>query len=103
MTIHSIEDDDEDEEIEYGDVNFNPSIILAVEQVYAEEIATRIKDKKWAQTYFDNDGQRKFTITFALGLQLEFRVAIGTTINIIIRSINLLPGGQESLTSPGLA
>lgn len=92
--------DEEDEVIEYGEVHFRPNDLLVIEQVFANEIIERIRSKHWSKNYFDSNNQRRFTITFVLGQRLEFRIAIGTTLNIIVRGTNLLPGGQISIVEP---
>jgi len=94
------DDDDKDGIIEYGDVKFFPDAIMAIENALNIEVAHQIRKFTWSSHYYTSNGERRFGITFALGVKLEFRIAIGTTLNIIVRGINVLPGGQASMLHP---
>lgn len=81
---------------------FPVEIIRILETNYTTIIEERLheisKDLTWAKKLFSSDGTRKFSFVFAPGNQLEFRVEITTTIKVVVCGLNILPGGQATLT-----
>lgn len=78
-------------------VDFDINTIKLLESIYTQDIEKRLKKFAWADKLFEDDGTRKFTIVFARGVNLEFRIEISSQIRMVICGLSVIPGGQAKL------
>lgn len=78
-------------------VDFDVTTIKLIESIYITDIEKRIKKFVWSDKLFEDDGTRKFTIVFAAGTNLEFRIEISSQIRMVICGLSVIPGGQAKL------
>ena len=80
-------------------MEFDYAYVKAMESIYTLSIEQRLKKFAWADKLFASDGTRKFTIVFAAGKELEFRVEVTSLIKLVICGLSVIPGGQTKIES----